>query len=63
MDRPVTGAIEIAKVLGWTVRKTRDRLEKGQLAASKMGKLWASTPRRLLAQFGGNDVGDAANDR
>jgi len=51
LDKPVFGAGPISRVVGLTERQTYDGLEKGRLDGDKFGKLWVSTPRRLLAPF------------
>jgi hypothetical protein len=48
LDRPVWGAKAIAEVVNRTERQTSYLLEKKLLPATKVGKLWTSTPRRLL---------------
>jgi hypothetical protein len=55
LDRPVNGAEEIAEVLNLRdkkgkpdPRKAYHALENGYVDAWKRGRLWSSTPRRLL---------------
>ena len=51
LDRPIFGAGPIGRVVNRKPRQAYDDLEKGRLDADKFGKLWVSTPRRLLARF------------
>jgi hypothetical protein len=53
MDQPVWGEKGIAKVINRRVDQTHHLLRQGKLDADKIGRLWTSTPRRLLAQFSG----------
>ena len=53
LDRPVWGAREFAPILRRTERQVHYLLERGLLDASKTGKFWTSTKRRLLGRFGG----------
>jgi len=55
LDRPVHRAEEIARILNLVkedgsldLRRTFYVLEKGYVDADKWGRLWTSTPRRLL---------------
>ena len=50
-DKPVWGAPNIAKVINKTTDATEHLLAKGHVDASKVGKIWVSTPRRLLASL------------
>lgn len=59
LDRPIYGAKAIAEVLNLRdkngepdARKAFHALEMGYVSAEKMGRLWRSTPRRLLAGLG-----------
>jgi hypothetical protein len=54
LDTPLWGAREIAAVLNLTERQVWHKLEKGQLPAEKVGKLWVSTRRRLLGRISGD---------
>lgn len=47
LDRPVYGAANIGRVVGLSRTRAYLALEKGYLDASKFGRLWVSTPRRL----------------
>jgi hypothetical protein len=53
LDRPVWGARAIAAIIEKSKSQTDYLLSRGLLDAEKIGKQWASTPRRLLRQFGG----------
>jgi hypothetical protein len=53
LDTPVYGAGPIGRVVNRTERQTYGDLEAGRLDADKFGKLWVSTPRRLLRRFQG----------
>jgi len=50
LDTPIYGVTNFARVLGRTRRQVYDDLEKKRLDgfAKKWGKVWVSTPRRLL---------------
>jgi hypothetical protein len=50
-DCPIWGVKAIASVIKRSVRQTNHMLERGYLDASKKGRLWVSTPRRLLASI------------
>jgi hypothetical protein len=63
LDRPVQGAKQIARVLdlkdedgNLDVRRTFYVLEKGYVDADKWGRIWTSTPRRLLKLPRGGQV-------
>jgi hypothetical protein len=56
LDRPIYGVREIARVLNLIddrgepdARRAYYVLEQGQVDASKLGRVWSSTKRRLLA--------------
>jgi hypothetical protein len=51
-DRVVWGAAGIAQVIGRSTDQTNTLLQKGLLDADKKGRLWVSTERRLLRDFG-----------
>lgn len=60
LDRPIWGAENIAREAGLVdddgnvdVRKAFYLLEKGLLPGTKVGRLWASTPRRIRRAFAG----------
>jgi hypothetical protein len=53
LDRPVWGAKAIGEVVSRSERQASYLLEKGLLPATKVGKLWTSTPRRLLGLVNG----------
>jgi hypothetical protein len=46
---PVWGAAAIAEVLGMSVRRAFDFLEKGRIPARRQGRLWQSTQEELHA--------------
>jgi hypothetical protein len=46
IDTPIYGVDAIARATGRTKSQTYYALEKGHLPASKLGKIWFSTPRR-----------------
>jgi hypothetical protein len=48
LDTPVWGAENFAMVLNCTPRRVNHLLQHGSLDADKFGRLWCSTPRRLL---------------
>lgn len=59
-DTPVWGAETFALVLGLVTAKGKPRtrtvyhlLESGRLPATKVGKVWTSTPRRLRSVSNG----------
>jgi hypothetical protein len=54
LDRPIWGAEAIAEAANLTPRQAYHALEKGYLPASKAGRKWFTTPRRLLARFTGD---------
>ena len=62
LDRPVFGAKAIARIVNRTERQAYDDLEKGRLDGTKFGKLWASTPRRLLRPFLGKAADKSASE-
>ncbi len=60
LDRPLYGAADIALAAGVVnehgepnLRRTFYLLERGYLAASKVGRIWTSTPRRLRSVANG----------
>jgi hypothetical protein len=59
LDKPVYGAEAIAIILNMTkngapdTRRAYHALEKGYVDATKLGRQWISTPRRLLRRFAG----------
>jgi hypothetical protein len=53
IDRPIWGVAAIAAVSNLTVRQAYWALEKGHIPASKVGRKWFTTPRRLHARFAG----------
>jgi len=56
LDTPIWGARAIGAVLNLTERQAFHKLEKRQLAAEKIGKIWVSTPRRLLGRITGDEA-------
>ena len=61
LDRPIYGAKSFAIVLNRTVRQIYDDLENERLDAGKWGKVWVSTPRKLLRQLPLRDEREANN--
>jgi hypothetical protein len=53
IDTPIYGVDAIARATGRTKSQTYYALEKGHLPASKLGKIWFSTPRRIRAFLNG----------
>ena len=49
LDTPIWGAKNIGAIINRTERQTFYLLEQGRLDADKVGALWRSTIRRLLA--------------
>ena len=54
LDRPVWGLQAIGEIIGRNRFQTHHMLRKGRIDADRIGRRWASTPRRLLRQFAGN---------
>ena len=61
LDDPLNGAEEIGRYAGFVdqkgkvkLRKTYHALEKGYFDASKFGRQWISTRRRIRRAFAGN---------
>ena len=50
-DKPVWGAPNIAKVINKSTDATEHLLAKRRVDASKVGKIWMSTRRRLYASL------------
>jgi hypothetical protein len=53
LDRPIYGAEAIGREIGLSKTRTFYALEKKLLPASKLGKIWFTTPRRLRAFLNG----------
>jgi hypothetical protein len=53
LDRPIWGVEAIAAAANLTPRQAYHALERGYLPASKAGRKWVTTPRRLRALFTG----------
>jgi hypothetical protein len=56
LDMPIEGAEAFTRVYGWPPereKRVRYLLERGLIDADKVGRIWISTPRRLLRQFAG----------
>jgi hypothetical protein len=53
LDKPLWGAAAIGAEIGKTESQTFHLLEAGHLPASKVGRQWASTKRRLRGLFAG----------
>jgi hypothetical protein len=47
LDTPIYGVGPISRVVNLDARRTYYRLEKGYIPATKIGKTWATTKRRL----------------
>lgn len=56
LDRPIWGVEAIAAAANLTRRQTYHALERGYLPASKIGRRWFTTPRRLRALFAGDSA-------
>ena len=56
LDRPIWGVEAIAAAANLTPRQTYHALERGYLPASKAGRKWVTTPRRLRTLFTGEVV-------
>jgi len=54
LDRPIWGAEAIGKAANLKPRQAYHALEKGYLPASKAGRKWFTTNRRLRARFSGD---------
>ena len=53
LDRPIWGVDAIAAAANLTPRQAYHALEKGYLPASKAGRKWLTTRRRLRSLFAG----------
>jgi hypothetical protein len=53
LDRPIWGVEAIAAAANLTPRQAYHALERGYLPASKAGRKWVTTPRRLRTVFMG----------
>lgn len=60
LDRPIYGVDAISRALDLTKRQTYWVLEQGHLPASKIGRRWFTTTRRILAFLNGEAKSDAA---
>jgi len=47
LDTPIYGVTPIAAALGLTKSKTYYALSQGHIPATKLGKIWVTTPRRI----------------
>lgn len=56
LDKPIWGVEAIAAAANLTPRQTYHALERGYLPASKAGRKWVTTPRRLRTLFTGGVV-------
>ncbi len=59
IDRPIWGVAAIAAAANLTERQAYWALEQGHLPASKLGRRWFTTPRRLRALFAGEHASQA----
>jgi hypothetical protein len=53
LDKPLWGAAAIGEEIGKTESQAFHLLEAGHLPATKIGRQWASTKRRLRQRFAG----------
>jgi hypothetical protein len=60
LDRPIWGVEAIAEAANLSPRQTYHALERGYLPASKAGRRWVTTPRRLRTLFDGNVFAERA---
>jgi hypothetical protein len=60
LDEPIWGARAIGEVIGRSEKSTYWLLDKGVLPATRVGKAWVSTRRRLRAAIGVSAPQDAA---
>ena len=56
LDTPVWGAAAIAEIIRKTETQTNYLLIKRRIDATKVGRLWVTTRRRLLNQFSETDA-------
>jgi hypothetical protein len=56
LDRPIWGVEAIAVAANLTPRQAYHALERGYLPASKAGRKWVTTLRRLRSLFAGGEV-------
>jgi hypothetical protein len=54
LDRPLYGVEAIGRAVGLSKSRTYYCLEKGYIPASKIGKLWFTTPRRIRVFLDGD---------
>jgi hypothetical protein len=52
LDRPVWGAEDIGKIANRDLRQIYYLLDTGKIDAAKVGRVWTSTPRRILRSLG-----------
>jgi hypothetical protein len=55
LDKPIWGVPAIAEIINRSPTKTYYLLEKKYVPGRKIGKLWTSTPRELLAAVTGRE--------
>jgi len=55
LDEPGWGAPAIAEIINRSTSQAYYLLEKGYLPGRKIGKIWTSTPRELLAAVIGRE--------
>jgi hypothetical protein len=60
-DAPITGVHAIAKVIGRTEAQTFYALSRGYYDATKRGRIWQSTRRRLLGPPPRADIANTAD--
>jgi hypothetical protein len=59
LDVPIWGVRAIAAASNLTLRQAYHALERGYLPASKAGRKWFTTPRRLRTLFAGEEAAKA----
>jgi hypothetical protein len=59
-DTPIFGAANIGLALGLTKSKAFYALERGFIPATKRGRIWTTTPRRLRTWLNSDAKSEAA---
>ena len=62
LDAPIWGVKAIAAASNLTLRQTYHALERGYLPASKAGRKWFTTPRRLRTLFTGEEASSQVSE-
>jgi hypothetical protein len=52
LDRPIWGAVNMAPIINRSVGQTHHMIATGKLDVTQKGRLFVSTPRRLLSSLG-----------